>query len=157
MSIRCWLPGYDPTDVTVTLLTDEQLHLLVDAAVLRWAAAGLDDQQLGRLRGVRLRIADLGDDRLGQYDGRSVTLDDDAAGFGWFLDPTPLTDEEFAPAAVDHVLAALGSGPAAGKLDLLTVLMHELGHIAGLDDLDVQTVPDSLMTEMLTAGERRLP
>jgi hypothetical protein len=42
-------------------------------------------------------------------------------------------------------------------MDLLTVLMHELGHIAGLDDLDAASAPDWLMTESLAAGNRRLP
>ncbi len=60
-------------------------------------------------------------------------------------------------ASVDGVFAALGDGPAAGRMDLLTVLLHELGHIAGLDDLDAASIPDGLMTELLSAGVRRLP
>jgi Zn-dependent protease with chaperone function len=37
-------------------------------------------------------------------------------------------------------------------MDLLTVVAHELGHIAGLDDLAVQ--PGSLMSSTLSAGVR---
>ncbi len=105
---------------------------------------------------MSLCIADLGSDLLGQFDGRSIPLDDDAAGYGWFNDRTPRTDEEFAPTSVDHVLAALGDSPAAGRIDLLTVLLHELGHTDGLDDIDAASSPDGLMSQTLPAGMRRL-
>ena len=47
------------------------------------------------------------------------------------------------------------SGAAVDKMDLLTVIAHELGHIAGLSDADDSL--DSLMSGSLSAGERRLP
>ncbi len=138
-------------------LTMDRLPPLVDAALLRWAAAGISAGDLERLHHAHWRIADLGSDLLGRTAGNVITLDDDAAGHGWFVDPTPQTDEEFSVSSVDGVFAALGDGPAAGRIDLLTVLLHELGHIAGLDDLDATSIPDGLMTELLSAGVRRLP
>ena len=33
------------------------------------------------------------------------------------------------------------SGPAAGEIDLLTVIMHEMGHLLGYPDLNPQAVP----------------
>ncbi len=46
---------------------------------------------------------------------------------------------------------------AAGHEDLLTVVMHELGHTLGLSDLDPTTSPTDLMAETLATGARRLP
>ena len=122
-------------------LTIERLPALVDAALLHWAAAGISAGDLERLHHAHWRIADLGSDLLGLTAGGVITLDDDAAGHGWYLDPTPQADEEFSVSSVDGVFAALGDGPAAGRIDLLTVLLHELGHIAGLDDLDAASAP----------------
>jgi hypothetical protein len=49
-----------------------------------------------------------------------VELDATAAGYGWYVDPTPGSDNAFS-----------GGKPVAG-MDLLTVVMHELGHQLGL-------------------------
>lgn len=46
---------------------------------------------------------------------------------------------------------------AAGREDLLTVVIHELGHVLGLSDLDPTAFPDDPMAETLAAGVRRLP
>src|SRR5207245_4061431 len=58
-------------------------------------------------------------------------------------------DSEFAPGLVN--------GPAAGRVDLLTVLTHEMGHILGLDD-DSATDPvtGSVMADVLPLGVRRI-
>jgi len=50
-------------------------------------------------------------------------------------------------------VAGIGSA-AFGQMDLLTVMLHEMGHTLGYDDLDSD---DSLMGETLDASERRLP
>jgi hypothetical protein len=72
-----------------------------------------------------------------------VRLDATAAGFGWFVDPTPANDSEFA------------SGKPPAGMDLLTVVMHELGHEVGLLDLDPATHPGDLMAQTLPPGVRR--
>lgn len=43
---------------------------------------------------------------------------------------------------------------AADGVDLLTVLAHELGHLLGLDHVEVES---DLMADILARGERRLP
>jgi hypothetical protein len=42
-------------------------------------------------------------------------------------------------------------------MDLLTVVMHELGHALGLEHEDPHEHPDALMAETLEAGARRIP
>jgi hypothetical protein len=96
----------------------------------------------------------VGDQQFGQ-----IAIDTDAAGHGWFVDPTPNDNSEFT-----HVLNAAGtdlltdpSNAAAGHLDLLTVVTHELGHVIGLDDSTAANDANDLMYLYLVDGERRLP
>jgi hypothetical protein len=145
-------PGQSPR---LPQVTEEEIQGMLAAAIQRWVASGLAGEQLNLMRGAEVRVRDLGGDLLGLAGGGTITLDDNAAGHGWFADPTPLEDEEFR--AADHVFAALADGPAAGRMDMLTVLMHELGHLAGLDDIDPAGASDRLMTESLPADIRRLP
>ena len=65
-----------------------------------------------------------------------ITIDTDAAGHGWFVDPTPNDNSEFTHAqnAAGTDLLTDPSNAAAGHLDLLTTVTHELGHVLGLDD-----------------------
>src|SRR5262249_18006446 len=42
-------------------------------------------------------------------------------------------------------------------MDLLTVVMHELGHVLGRDDLPVASHPHDLMAENIPTGVRRVP
>jgi hypothetical protein len=95
-------------------------------------------------------VADLADGVLGQTDGSTITLDLDAAGRGWFVDATPRDASEFPLVlGTDHLGAAPGSA-AAGAMDLLTVLLHEIGHWAGYDhDAGI-----ALMAPVLGAGQR---
>jgi hypothetical protein len=52
---------------------------------------------------------------------------------------------------------AIDASPADGRMDLLTVVMHELGHVLGLEDLEQEQSDHELMAEALDAGIRRLP
>ncbi len=49
------------------------------------------------------------------------------------------------------------SSPAAGRIDLLTAVLHEMGHALGLPDDYALEARDDVMYGFLTAGERRLP
>jgi len=86
------------------------------------------------------------------YDNHWIQLDVNAAGHGWFIDETPEDDAEFPTQRLG--LAADTQGSANGKIDALTVLMHELGHLYGYQD-EVDSV--SLMGATLPPGTRRLP
>src|SRR5262249_42731242 len=72
------------------------------------------------------------------------------------IDPTPRDDREF-PLFAGGREYRVTSGPAAGHVDLLTVVEHELGHLLGLPDLDARAHPHELMAESLGVGTRRLP
>src|SRR5262249_58424485 len=86
-----------------------------------------------------------------------ITLDDDAAGNGWFVDPTPQDNAEFPNAVSPTELLTDPALAPAGHIDLLTTVLHELGHELGLDDTYAQADRDSLMYGYIVDGERRLP
>jgi hypothetical protein len=73
----------------------------------------------------------------------------DAAGWGWFVDSTPDEDEEFTGSGT---LETAVDARAVDRIDLLSVVMHELGHALDYDDLDGQ---GDLMSGLLAAGTRR--
>ena len=54
-----------------------------------------------------------------------------------------------------RIIKPARGGPAAGKMDLLTVVEHELGHELGLNDVDPGTHPGDLMASTLPTGTRR--
>ena len=47
------------------------------------------------LQQIDVRIADLPGAMLGRALGTTITLDHNAAGYGWFVDPTPWDNAEF--------------------------------------------------------------
>jgi hypothetical protein len=119
-------PGGDP-------LSPGQLQSAVAGALARLSAAGVDPGLIQALGSASFAVGALPPGVLGETDvaARRVTISADAAGRGWFIDPTPGQDEEFAPGSP---LVALPGSPAAGKEDLLSALLHEMGHLAGSPD-----------------------
>ena len=133
------------------LVTEPQLVSMLAAAEQRWAAAA-GVQVLAALSGVTVQVADLPSGMLGEEVGKTILIDRDAAGYGWFVDPTPTKDEEFTPG--NQQLRAIDPR-AVDRIDLLTVVEHELGHVLGLKDLSTST--DDLMSGVLGIGIRRDP
>lgn len=67
-------------------------------------------------------------DTLGNPTGASIVID---SGTDFFVDPTPLENEEFHDSGhPDHWLANPG-GSADGRYDLLSIAHHEIGHALG--------------------------
>lgn len=145
-----------PASATISATTD--LSGVLAEALSRWAAQDL--QVLGNssadpmaaLAGTVVTVADLDGQELARTrpDG-TIVLDVDAAGHGWFLDTTfgAQGDAEFSGTGAQLT----ATDPAAqGRMDLLTVLMHELGH--GLNLLHSDE-PGQLMSAVLEPGVRR--
>jgi hypothetical protein len=91
---------------------------------------------------------------VGETTGTSITLDTNAAGYGWYVDPNPAANTDFLPTANPDVWMAKAGSAAAGKMDMLSVLLHEYGHALGLDH---SVNPNDFMAPNLQPGERRLP
>ncbi|MFL5337504.1 MAG: matrixin family metalloprotease, partial [Geminicoccaceae bacterium] len=68
---------------------------------------------------------------------------------GWFVDASPWDNEEFAGHGNGGELLAAPSSPAFGRADLLTVVLHELGHVLGLGHTDGPGHDHDLMAETL--------
>ncbi|MEH6608559.1 MAG: matrixin family metalloprotease [Halioglobus sp.] len=81
---------------------------------------------------------------LASTTGTTITIDYNAAGYGWYADDDYATDDT----GNDETLAF------AENIDLLTVVMHEVGHILGLDH---SAENDELMSETLAEGVRLQP
>jgi hypothetical protein len=128
-----------------------EMEALVRAAVDRFNSAGLDSQLANRLSNATVLLADLPGSLLGLTANDQVWLDADAAGQGWFFDASPADDLEF----VTSIAGLLAVDAAAqGRVDLLTVAAHEMGHVLGLPDDDHGA---GLMADALGPGMRRLP
>jgi Ca2+-binding RTX toxin-like protein len=133
------------------------LDAIVIEAKHLWEQTGLDAALLTLLDSVRVELGDLDGLKLGEEFGDVVVIDIDAAGYGWFIDPTPADNKEFKANPINGELTAMASSPAFGEMDLLTVVMHELGHVLGYADLNPGTGANTLMDGTLDAGVRLLP
>ena len=124
------------TDITGNSSIDD----VMDEALGIWQAALGMDQPFD----IKLVITDLGGTQLGEgqitavdAQGRPVagmiTLDDDAAGLGWYSD---ISTTAFGGSNLEGGVAytADSGSAAAGHYDLLTVLLHEIGHVAGFTE-----------------------
>jgi hypothetical protein len=138
-------------------LTQTTLNSVVQSALDHWTAAGLSAAQLAVLQHLTYNVTDIEAGWLGASTPGHVTIDVDADGHGWFIDPTPADNTEFAHAASATHLTTDPTEAPAGHMDLLTTVMHEMGEQLGLDDSFASADSDDLMYGYLTTGERRLP
>jgi hypothetical protein len=63
----------------------------------------------------------------------TIVLSADADGVGWYVDLNPLENSAFGNSVGPDSFQAVADSPAAGKYDLFTVLLHEVGHLLGFD------------------------
>jgi hypothetical protein len=94
-------------------VTQSQLDGVAELAIGHWTEAlGSGDPRLASFGDMRITFADLAGDMLGYASGRTVQIDRDAAGHGWSLG---------------------GLDDSDARMDLVTVLTHELGHVIGFE------------------------
>lgn len=122
------------------VLTQAEVQPLLREALFRWQAGRVDSSGIGA---IEIRIGNLGGTTLGNAVGNSIWLDDNAAGWGWFVDPTPWDDYEF---------TTPGDQGEQNHMDLLTVLEHEIGNLLGHELLQ-----SGVMVHTLAAGTWRSP
>jgi hypothetical protein len=128
------------------VLTLPGLQPIVAAAIAEWQAAGVPPEVLATLQDTPVEIADLPGAYIGRESANGViVIDTNAAGHGWFIDSS-FTGATNLPGAFNS--------PAAGQVDLLTVVAHELGHVLGIAEL---TDPNDVMFQDLAVGVRKLP
>ena len=155
-------PAVSLVDVTseAVPLNQQTLEAVAEAARQRWIDSGLSDEQVAALDAIDYEINNIGGLHLGRANGFTITIDDDAGGSGgWFVDATPGQDEEFVPTG-DLAFGAIPDSAAADRYDLLTAVMHEQGHVLGLEDLrggSESASGSSLMAYSLGVGTRLVP
>ncbi|HET9217470.1 MAG TPA: Calx-beta domain-containing protein, partial [Terriglobia bacterium] len=124
---------YGVASEPVSALTASQLDAVVAQAKSLW----LTQDPTVDLSGMSFSIAELDGLYLGLMTENEVTIDATAAGHGWFIDSEP------ANTTLD-----------VRRIDLLTVITHEFGHVLGYDHDDV--LEFKVMDEDLEAGARYL-
>jgi len=127
-------------------LAETALQTAIDDVSLQ-----LPDESQQQLANVKIEVVDLNGTTLARAAGNTIYLDTDAAGYGWFVDVTPLDHSEFQYDSNLSLIALPGS-EAEGLVDLWTVIRHELGHLLGYEHAD-----EGLMEAVLDPGERKLP
>jgi subtilisin-like proprotein convertase family protein len=147
MTAASLAPAATETSPVPTL---DEIKFLADAAIQRWYSDGaFSAELLARMDQVRFEIVDLPGQLLAFTTWDVIYIDASAAGFGWFIDRT---DAAFTATAEEGALSASTSSAAYGRMDLLTVLGHELGNLLGLEDQPAGSA--DLMSATLEAGTR---
>jgi hypothetical protein len=132
-------------------LSGSQLASIVAEAIQRLETQ-LGSQVEAALAGVKVEVANLSGKTLGEALGNTIWIDNNAAGYGWFVDPTPADDTEFVKQSGSGSLAGQKGTSAATRVDLLTTVMHEMGHVLGYND----DATGDLMDGALPIGIRRV-
>jgi autotransporter-associated beta strand protein len=117
----------NPRDAQAAAISLDMLQPVVTEAAARWAATGLTPAQAAALASAQVTVADLGGAYLGLADPatNAVRIDDDAARFGWSVVRGPWSRGS-------HWTTDDGQR-VTGGVDLLRVVMHELGHLLGYE------------------------
>ena len=92
IEIRKWTPEGGSIEADTIFAELEQ-----DNALPAWVPSNAVDGYAADLSGVTYSFSSLDGSAVGQTTGNAITLDTDAAGYNWFIDPTPADNSEFLP------------------------------------------------------------
>ena len=147
----------DPKAGDPIKLSTPELLWMAQAAVERWRQAEISADALARLQAVTFELADLPAGQVASANGTHVKIDPTAAGYGWYIDQSPQDDSEFTVGVPGRELQTIDISYAHDKIDLLTVLMRELGKVYLDGSAKTPKVLRPLMENTLAPGIRRLP
>jgi uncharacterized repeat protein (TIGR01451 family) len=149
--------GENTSGEHVVALTQSEVSAMLQAAIARWAEAGLSANNLAKLQSLSFEIADLPAGQLATASSTKITLDETAAGYGWFFDTTPSDDNEFEVPVLNKELQTTETSAADKRIDLLTVLMRQLGSQLSRGKSALNGPQAWLMEGTLGTGTRRAP
>jgi uncharacterized repeat protein (TIGR01451 family) len=138
-------------------LSETELAEIVQQAIARWKMFGISYEEAERLKTIKVRLADLQGAYLSKGAGNEILIDRDAAGLGWFVDQSPLEDWEFDQFISSSRLRANWNKNANSHMDLLTVVMQQLGESIRKCRPEPLNVRADFMNPVLLPGLRRLP
>lgn len=149
MNLLSYVETVDPSDGGAGQASD----------LLTWIEQALRSTTLSTASNVSYTFSMLAGSAVGNTAGTGlaaqITLDTDAAGHGWYVDATPLSNtDDYLPTSDPTVWQAKPGSAAEGKMDMLSVLLHEYGHALGLEHSGNGS---DFMAESLQPGQRKLP
>lgn len=141
---------------------------LVQAAIADWSAALPTANLKLTIKALDIEKGSKNPNTLGRTSGKTIQLDKDAAGEGWYFDSDVSDNADF-PTANEPFAA---TGKLAGR-DFFSVVLHEIGHAVGFADTTNPAMvqvgrnkfkkdvhhsgnDDDLMATILPANTRRL-
>ena len=110
-----------------------------------------------KMQAMTFEIADLPANQLASSTSSVIKIDETAAGYGWYVDLKPVDHEEFLVIVPDRELQVTEDSVAFGRVDLLTVVMRQLGTVLDKKEFEPGTPKGWLMQNSLSPAVRRLP
>lgn len=122
-----WMPLVGPSSKR---LDAEEIQSVVDAVLERLELLGVEEPMLDYLSHVRFVVSNVGAPYHASPLGTTI-VDPTAAGEGWFVDPTPWSDEEYLPDPDrPGKLVAREGTTAENRIDLFNAVLGALRHEA---------------------------
>jgi hypothetical protein len=137
------------------ILTQSDLGPMIQAAIERWKAAGVEGDDLAKLEALKIEIAKLPAGQLVVTTPDAIIIDESASNFGWFIDSTPGDESEFE--SKNGLLRANPSSAAAGRMDLLSALTRAMGFALEHADIERASYSHWYRANTLIPSMRRVP